>query len=201
MVDRQIHSSAANVDPVMNLPNILTIIRLVLVPVFLVCALIPGHVSLQWAALLIFMVAAATDHFDGKIARERGLVTNFGKIWDPIADKALTLGAFVALNILGAIGWWFTIIVAIRELGITWLRSYLVKRGIVVAASMAGKLKTMSQMLLITFCLFPWATVTGRELLADPTVNGVRLVLIVVALVLTLYSGWGYVSGALRRRG
>ena len=189
------------VDVVWNLPNVLTMVRLALVPVFLVCAVLGfrGSVGAAWMALVIFVVAAFTDHLDGKIARARNLVTNFGKIWDPIADKALTLGAFVLLSAMGMLGWWFTLIVAAREFGITWLRSYLLRDGIVVPASFAGKAKTSAQMLLIVFLLFPWGSYYEGGVWGNTALSTVAWVLIALALFLTVYSAWGYLAGAWKR--
>lgn len=189
------------VDVVWNLPNVLTMVRLALVPVFLVCGVLGfgGSVGAAWMALVIFVVAAFTDHLDGKIARARNLVTNFGKIWDPIADKALTLGAFVLLSAMGMLGWWFTVIVAAREFGITWLRSYLLRDGIVVPASFAGKAKTSAQMLLIVFLLFPWGSYYEGGVWGNTALSTVVWVLIALALFLTVYSAWGYLAGAWKR--
>ncbi|WP_034508010.1 CDP-diacylglycerol--glycerol-3-phosphate 3-phosphatidyltransferase [Actinomyces sp. S4-C9] len=181
-------------ENIWNLPNVLTMVRLVLVPIFIVLVL-NGSVGAMWAALVVFVVAAFTDLYDGKIARERGIVTDWGKIWDPIADKALTLGAFVVLSIAGLVPWWFTVVVAARELGITWMRSKLLKRGIVVAANSGGKAKTVSQMFLIVFLVFPWDSVLGvSNALFDVTgLAVVRWVLIAIALFLTVWSGLQYV--------
>lgn len=181
-------------ENIWNLPNVLTMVRLVLVPIFVILVL-NGSVGAMWAALVVFVVAAFTDLYDGKIARERGIVTDWGKIWDPIADKALTLGAFVVLSIAGLVPWWFTVVVAARELGITWMRSRLLKRGIVVAANSGGKAKTVSQMFLIVFLVFPWDSVWGvSNALFDVTgLAVVRWVLIAIALFLTVWSGLQYV--------
>lgn len=181
-------------ENIWNLPNVLTMVRLVLVPIFIILVL-NGSVGAMWAALVVFVVAAFTDLYDGKIARERGIVTDWGKIWDPIADKALTLGAFVVLSIAGLVPWWFTVVVAARELGITWMRSRLLKRGIVVAANSGGKAKTVSQMFLIVFLVFPWDSVWGvSNALFDVTgLAVVRWVLIAIALFLTVCSGLQYV--------
>lgn len=192
-------SQARSHEEIWNVPNILTMIRLALVPVFVVLLLL-GHTWSQWLALVVFVVAAITDHYDGKIARARDLITDFGKIWDPIADKALTLGAFVVLSAVGLLPWWFTIIVAFRELGITWLRAFLLKRNIVVAASSGGKAKTVSQMVLIVFLLIPWESVVGGP---DPLSNvmslfGVKVILMLVALGLTVWSGMVYVVEAVK---
>ncbi|MDO5728875.1 MAG: CDP-diacylglycerol--glycerol-3-phosphate 3-phosphatidyltransferase [Actinomycetaceae bacterium] len=192
-------SQARTNEEIWNLPNILTMIRLALVPVFIVLLLL-GHTWSQWLALVVFIAAALTDHYDGKIARARNLITDFGKIWDPIADKALTLGAFVMLSVVGLLPWWFTFIVAFRELGITWLRAFLLKRNIVVAASSGGKAKTVSQMFLIVFLLVPWETfISGGDPLSNvTTLFGITVVLMAVALGLTVWSGLVYVVEALK---
>ncbi|EPD30599.1 CDP-diacylglycerol-glycerol-3-phosphate 3-phosphatidyltransferase [Gleimia europaea ACS-120-V-Col10b] len=186
-------------ENIWNLPNVLTMIRLVLVPVFIILIL-NGSVGAMWTALVVFIVAAFTDLFDGKLARERGLVTDWGKIWDPIADKALTLGAFVVLSVAGLVPWWFTVIVAVRELGITWMRSRLLKRGVVVAANSGGKAKTVSQMLLIVFLVFPWDGVLGvSNALFDVTgLAVIRWILLAIALFLTVWSGMQYVIAAMK---
>ena len=188
-------------ENIWNLPNVLTMVRLVLVPIFIILVL-NGSVGAMWAALVVFVVAAFTDLYDGKIARERGLVTDWGKIWDPIADKALTLGAFVVLSIAGLVPWWFTVVVAARELGITWMRSRLLKRGIVVAANSGGKAKTVSQMFLIVFLVFPWDSVLGvSNALFDVTgLAVVRWVLITIDLFLTVWSGLQYVIAAVKMK-
>ena len=173
-----------------NLPNALTVLRLVLVPVFLWLLLLNTPVT-RWWALAVFVVAAYTDHLDGHIARKQGIITNFGKLADPIADKFLTLGAFVALSILGDLTWWFTVIVAVREIGITVLREFLRRRGTVVAASSGGKLKTVLQMLLIFLLVIPWTS------FATQLVLQLLLILIWVvalaALIVTVWSGAQYV--------
>ena len=178
-----------------NLPNALTVLRLLLVPVFL-WLLLENTDSSRWWALGVFVVAAYTDHLDGKLARSRNLITNFGKLADPIADKFLTLGAFVGLSILGESPWlwWFTIIVAVREIGITILREVLRRKGVVVAASSGGKLKTVLQMLLIILLLPPRAAfLSGVGL---QIANIIILVVAVAALIVTVWSGLQYVIGA-----
>ncbi|MDO5048935.1 MAG: CDP-diacylglycerol--glycerol-3-phosphate 3-phosphatidyltransferase [Actinomycetaceae bacterium] len=186
-------------ENIWNLPNVLTMVRLVLVPVFIVL-LLNGATAALWAAFFVFIVAALTDLFDGKIARARNLITDWGKIWDPIADKALTLGAFLTLSVIGILPWWFTVIVAIRELGITWMRSYLLKRGIVVAANSGGKLKTVSQMTLILFLVFPWDAVLTMEnaIFESTPLAVVRWILIGIAFILTVWSGLQYVIAAVK---
>lgn len=194
-------SQAHTGENIWNLPNVLTMIRLVLVPVFILL-LLNGSIGAQWAAFIVFIVASLTDLFDGKIARSRNLITDWGKIRDPIADKALTLGAFVTLSVTGVLPWWFTVIVAFRELGITWMRSRLLKKGIVVAANSGGKLKTVSQMTLILFLVFPWDAVLGMEIALFNSIPLVviRWILIVVAFVLTVWSGLQYVIAAVKMK-
>lgn len=137
-----------------NVPNILTIVRILLVPIFGVLAFEGRHDWYMYlSALLVFCVAAYTDRLDGKLARKYGQITNFGKIADPFADKALMLTAFVVLAIMGDILWWFTIIVAIREIAVTVLRFVLLRRGRVVPASQGGKVKTVLQILLVVLVM------------------------------------------------
>lgn len=198
MSDEMTDSSRAKVSS-WNLPNMLTGLRLVLVPVFLWFLLIdtPGW---RWVALAVFMVAAYTDHLDGEIARKQGLITNFGKLADPIADKFMTLGAFVVLSILGDLPWWFTIIVAVRELGITVMREVLRRRDIVVAASSGGKLKTVLQILLIWLLIIPWGSFIAANTVAEQVVSiGIWIVLIATLLV-TVVSGVQYVVAAAKGR-
>jgi len=186
----------AGAVPVVNVPNALTVGRLVLVPVFVWLMLVDGAPA-RWWALVVFCVAAATDQLDGHIARSRNLITDFGRLADPIADKALTLGAFVMLSVDGLVPWWFTVLIAVRELGITILRAVLLRRGIVVAANKGGKLKTVTQMLFIVVMLMPWtALLAGAGLgerggLPDP-VFWVGWAIGAVALGLTLWSGAVY---------
>ena len=131
-----------------NLPNALTVLRLILVPVFLLALFAHGgHDPLwRWIAFVVFAVAAITDRYDGHIARQRGQVTDFGKIADPIADKALTGMAFIGLSILGDIWWAVTVVVLLREWAVTLLRLSVLKR-VVIAAADLGKWKTTFQAL------------------------------------------------------
>lgn len=182
----------------LNLPNALTVLRIALVPVFIWVYLI-GTPAARWWALGIFMVAAATDQLDGHLARKFGLITDFGRLADPLADKALTLSAFVLISIgTGSVWMWiFTVLVAIREIGITVLREVLRQRGTVVAASSGGKLKTVLQMLMIFLMLIPWASfVASAGVLTG--LNWLFVVLGVVTLAITLGSGWQYLSAAIR---
>ena len=170
--------------PLVNLPNILTVSRLVLVPIGLIFLFMgDGHEN-KWriVAFVIFAIAAITDRYDGHIARKRGLVTDFGKIADPIADKALTGGVLVGLSILGDMPWWITIVILTRELGITILRLFMLKYE-VMAASVGGKIKTFVQVLAIGLYVLPW----------DSSLEWIRTTLMALALLLTIGTGIDYV--------
>ena len=187
--------------PVVNLPNALTVLRLALVPVFVVLGLQSASWTALWAAFVVFAVAAITDRFDGKLARSWGQITDFGRIADPIADKALTLCGFALLSYQGYLPWWVTILIAVRELGITAMRAFFLRRGVVVSANQAGKLKTFMQMVALGALLIPWAHFKhindGNEWWV---VLLIRLgqIFAGVALALTLYSGFMYVIDGVR---
>lgn len=165
-----------------NLPNMLTIVRILLVPAFLlVFFLVPTTAGRVWA-LIIFCVAMATDTADGKIARRYGLVTDFGKIADPIADKAIMASALIALNIIGKLWIWVTVVILLRELGITVWRLTVLKNK-VVPASRGGKAKTMTQTLAVFLLLIPvggWVAWCGWVVMG-------------VAVVLTVATGVDYI--------
>lgn len=134
------------------IPNVLTIVRIVLVPVFIVLMILyhlRASTVLLAISLLVFMVAAYTDHLDGKLARRWQVVSNFGKLLDPIADKALMISAFVLLSLFQNLWWWFTAVVILRELAVTGLRMYLLRSGEVLPASKGGKIKTSLQILMV----------------------------------------------------
>ncbi len=170
-----------------NLPNALTVLRLLVVPVFAVLLLDSGldGAGRYWAAL-VFALAIITDRYDGLIARRRGQVTEFGKLADPIADKALTGTALIGLSVLGLLPWWVTVAILFRELAVTVLRFWVIRHG-VIAASRGGKAKTVLQALAIGLYILP---VTG--LLAS-----LRWWVMGAALVLTLLTGIDYVYRAL----
>ncbi len=187
--------------PVVNLPNALTVLRLVLVPVFVVLGLQSASWTALWAAFVVFAVAAITDRFDGELARSWGQITDFGRIADPIADKALTLCGFGLLSYQGFLPWWLTILIAVRELGITAMRAFFLRRGVVVSANQAGKLKTFMQMVALGTLLIPWAQFTAmNEANEGWVVLLIRLgqIFAGVALALTLYSGVMYVIDGVR---
>lgn len=180
-----------------NVANVLTVVRLVLVPVFVWLLAAPDPAR-RWWALAVFVAAASTDRLDGHLARTRGLVTDFGRIADPLADKALMLSAFTMLSIRGMLPWWFTAVVAVRELGITALRAVLLRRGIVVSASQAGKVKTALQMGLMAFMLPPWTAFAGGAVLE--VVRVATWLWAAAALIATVWSGVAYCALAWRLR-
>ncbi|KAB8195667.1 CDP-diacylglycerol--glycerol-3-phosphate 3-phosphatidyltransferase [Nonomuraea phyllanthi] len=169
-----------------NIANVLTVLRLALVPFFVVCLFLPG-MGWRLAALGVFVVASITDHLDGELARRYGLITDFGKIADPIADKALTGAALVCLSILNELPWWVTIVILGREVGITVLRFVLLRHA-VIPASYGGKVKTVLQIAAIVLYLLPWVP--------DP----VRWVVMGAALLITVATGVDYVVRAIRLR-
>ena len=204
-------NEAGNDVPLLNLPNVLTIIRLVLVPVFVVLCW-EDTPARRWCALAVFVLAAVTDKFDGSIARSRGLITDFGKLADSIADKALIIGALLMLSWHGILWWWVTILFIIRELGITLMRLALKERK-VMAAGWWGKVKMMAQSLGITLLLVPWEAIFGDYYAGAETASAawspaafgcyiVGYAAIAVALFFALFSAWGYVKeGILLVRG
>lgn len=180
-----------------NLPNLITVTRILLAPVFVWMLLADAGSDgpLRWWAAVLFVVAIASDGVDGAIARRRGLVTELGKLLDPIADKILTGGALVGLSILGELPWWVTALILVRELGITAYR-FAVIRGGVIPASRGGKLKTVVQAVAITLALLPFWRLFGDWVY---WVDGAVMTL---AVVLTVASGLDYVWQAWRvRRG
>jgi CDP-diacylglycerol---glycerol-3-phosphate 3-phosphatidyltransferase len=187
----------AGAPPTLNIANVLTGVRLVLVPVFLVALFVDHGRSVDWrlAAFGIFAVAAFTDRLDGELARRRGLVTAFGTVADPIADKALIGSALIGLSVLGLVPWWATVVMLGREIGITLLRFAVLRHGI-IPASRGGKAKTLVQSLAIGFYLLPLPELIG----ADTAVAWVRGTLLAAALVLAVVTGADYVLRALRLR-
>ena len=137
---------------VMNLPNILTLIRCALVPLMAGLCYLPE--DRLWIAGAVFALASVTDWFDGYIARSRGLITDFGKFLDPLADKLLVLSALVMLTALDRLPAWLTVLILARELAVDGLRMIAVGKGKVIAAAWAGKVKTTSQMILILVLFF-----------------------------------------------
>jgi CDP-diacylglycerol--glycerol-3-phosphate 3-phosphatidyltransferase len=183
--------------PVLNIANALTGLRLVLVPVFLGALFAAGGDEVGWRliAFTVFAVAMFTDRIDGQVARRRGLVTTFGMIADPIADKALTGAALVGLSILELVPWWATAVIMVREVGITGLRFVVLRRG-VIPASRGGKTKTFVQTLAIGLYLLPLTELLGPS----PLVDAARWTVLAPAVVLTVVTGLDYLRQAARMR-
>jgi CDP-diacylglycerol--glycerol-3-phosphate 3-phosphatidyltransferase len=179
-----------------NLPNALTVLRFLLVPVYALALFQDGGHEPWWRfwAWVVFAVAAVTDGVDGKLARRRGEITNFGKVADPIADKALTGTAFIGLSLLGVVWWWVTVVILVREIGITVLRFVVIRHG-VMPAGRGGKLKTMLQTLSLGALTFPlWVLPLGEVW------TTVAYVVLGAATVMTVLSGIDYVFKAARLR-
>lgn len=176
-----------------QLPNAITIVRILMAPVFLWMLLADGGSdgALRWWAAVIFIVAIATDGIDGYLARKYEIVTDLGKLLDPIADKVLTGFAFIGLSILGELPWWITIVVLIREIGITIYR-FIVVSDHVLAAAWMGKLKTVAQAVALSLALLPLWTLVGEWIF---WVNGVAMT---IAVILTIASGIDYVVTEVR---
>ncbi|WP_412752446.1 CDP-diacylglycerol--glycerol-3-phosphate 3-phosphatidyltransferase [Krasilnikovia sp. M28-CT-15] len=174
-----------------NAANLLTAIRLVLVPVFLVLVVASEMTEPGWrmAACLVFCLASATDFVDGWIARRFHLVTSFGKVADPIADKALTGTALVLLSAYDQLSWWVTVLILVREWGITALRLWAIQYG-VIPASRGGKVKTALQIAAIAWYLWPM----------PPSLVAVGPWLMGAAVAVTLVTGVDYVVQAVRLR-
>jgi CDP-diacylglycerol--glycerol-3-phosphate 3-phosphatidyltransferase len=175
----------------MNLPNALTLLRLAVVPLFAVLLLSDGGMDdgrRGWATLF-FAGAILTDRYDGMIARRTNQVTEFGKLADPIADKALTGTALLGLSVLGLLPWWVTVVILVREVGVTLLRFWVIRHG-VIAASRGGKAKTVLQALAIGLYILPLSGFLASA----------RWWVMAAALVLTVLTGIDYVYRALTLR-
>ncbi|ARF78499.1 CDP-diacylglycerol--glycerol-3-phosphate 3-phosphatidyltransferase [Kitasatospora aureofaciens] len=174
-----------------NIANVLTMVRLLLVPVFVALLFAGGGHDPKWrsVAWASFAIAMITDLFDGELARRKGLVTDFGKIADPIADKAIMGAALIGLSVLGDLPWWVTAVILARELGITLMRFWVIRFG-VIPASRGGKLKTLTQDIAVgmyVLDLHGWLA-TGRAVLMG------------LAVLLTVGTALDYVGQALRLR-
>lgn len=174
-----------------NVANGLTTLRILLIPVFVLTLFHGAGQQPGWRvmATVVFAVASITDRFDGEIARRRGLVTEFGKLADPIADKALVGAALIGLSILGELPWWITVVMLGREAGVTMLRFWVIRHG-VIPASRGGKVKTMLQTVAIGLYLLPlsgWLHVVAE-------------IVMLAAVALALITGIDYVGRALKLR-
>ena len=169
----------------MNLPNKLTLSRVIMVPFFVVfILLVPQYLFFKWIALAIFVIASLTDLLDGKIARKYNLVTNFGKFMDPLADKLLVCSAFICFIELDKLPTWMVLIVIAREFIISGFRLVAADNGIVIAASMWGKYKTAVSMVMICFVIAD---------LSNPVFYYITQVLIWASLILTVVSLIDYI--------
>ncbi|GLY04779.1 MULTISPECIES: CDP-diacylglycerol--glycerol-3-phosphate 3-phosphatidyltransferase [Actinoplanes] len=191
MTDGPAPMAAARTVSLYNAANALTVVRIVLVPVFLALVVLSEMRDADWriTACVAFCVASATDFLDGWIARRWSLITSFGKVADPIADKALTGTALVLLSVYDVLPWWVTILILVREWGVTALRFWVIRYGI-IPASRGGKLKTGLQIVAIAWYLWPF----------PHPFHLVGVWLMGAALVVTVVTGLAYVVEALRMR-
>lgn len=173
-----------------NLPNALTVLRILMVPVFGWLLLTGGDDTPRlWWALAVFLVAIGTDWVDGHLARRQGLITDFGKLMDPIADKALIGTALIGLSLIDLLPWWVTVVILVRELAITLMRFVVIRRG-VIPASKGGKLKTVLQAVGISLVMAPVGGWLGE----------IGLWVMYVAAVVTVVTGVDYVRQAFAPR-
>jgi len=185
-----------------NIPNALTTLRIAMVPFFGWALLVDDgrNNGWRWAAYGIFALAMVTDKIDGDLARKHNLITDFGKIADPIADKALTGMAFVGLSIIGELWWWVTIVVLVREWGITFMRFWLIRHGVVTPASQGGKLKTVVQTLALGLLLMPLRHLSGGWDTIGEVVWWIGAAGMAVAVAVTVVTGAQYVVAMLAAR-
>ncbi|HTJ68815.1 MAG TPA: CDP-diacylglycerol--glycerol-3-phosphate 3-phosphatidyltransferase [Actinospica sp.] len=174
-----------------NVANMLTMLRILLVPLFVLVFMHEGGHSSRWrlAAAAVFFVAGLTDRLDGELARRRHLITDFGKIADPIADKALIGAALICLSLQHQLWWWVTVVILVREIGVTLMRFWVIRYG-VIAASPGGKTKTAAQLLAIFLYILPM----------QAAVDWTATVVMAAALALTVGTGVDYVVRAVRLR-
>lgn len=184
-----------------NVPNALTTLRILMVPFFGWALLIDGGESngWRWIAYGLFAVAMITDKIDGDLARKHDLITDFGKIADPIADKAITGMAFIGLSVIGELWWWVTILVLLREWSVTFARLSIAKH-VVMAARQSGKVKTMAQALALGGFVAPFRHLDGFWEVPGLVVWWASVVLMAIAVVLTLTSGLEFARDALHQR-
>jgi len=183
-----------------TLPNALTVLRLLCVPILIALLAAPSAEAelTRNAAAVVFVLASITDILDGRIARRRGQVSAFGTLADPIADKALVGTTLVGLSLLGALPWWVTAVIVIREVGVTVLRLWVLRQGI-IPASRGGKFKTVMQTIAITMYLMVLPPgMDGTD--AGQALDLLRMCVMGIAILLTVITGIDYVARALRLR-
>ncbi|MDF9809247.1 MAG: CDP-diacylglycerol--glycerol-3-phosphate 3-phosphatidyltransferase [Aurantimicrobium sp.] len=186
---------ATNVNVMKHVPNTITIVRIFFAPVFIWMLLTAGDdltSPLRWWGAGLFVFGMATDGIDGYLARKYNVVSDFGKLLDPIADKVLTGGALITLSILDELPWWVTAVILLREVGITVFR-FAVLSDRVIPASRGGKLKTITQFVAITFALLPMQAVIGDS------ANIINIVLMSAATIITVWTGIDYLVDAWRQ--
>jgi CDP-diacylglycerol--glycerol-3-phosphate 3-phosphatidyltransferase len=189
------HPAPALVPPpragVVNIANAVTVLRILLVPVFVAILVVDSGTQTSWriGAAIAFVAASLTDRIDGQLARSRGLITDFGQIADPVADKVLIGAAMFTLSWLGELSWWFTALVVVRELGVTVLRVWVIRHGI-IPASRGGKVKTLLQAVAVVLYVLPFDGAFGMW----------RAVVMAAAVVVTVATGADYVARALTLR-
>lgn len=169
----------------MNLANKITVLRIIMIPVFMIFMLLEFNHHME-AALAVFLLASVTDKLDGYIARKYNMITNFGKLMDPIADKLLVTGAFVILIQLGRIEAWIVFVILAREFSVTGLRSLAATQNVVLAASKYGKIKTVIQIITIAVLLLDNYPFSMISIPADS-------ILIYATLIITILSGFDYI--------
>ncbi|WP_313354847.1 CDP-diacylglycerol--glycerol-3-phosphate 3-phosphatidyltransferase [Microbacterium sp.] len=182
-----------------QLPNVITIARIPLAVVFFVLLLLAGafgadDIVMRWVSAGLFVLAISTDWVDGYLARRYDIVSDFGKLWDPIADKLLTGAGFLGLAILGEVPWWIVVVILVREWAITIHRFTLVHEHVVAAAWM-GKIKTVVQGVALSWALLPLGGLVGQTAWVVVT-----QVLMILAVLLTVASGIDYVVAQVRGR-
>ncbi|WP_110205362.1 CDP-diacylglycerol--glycerol-3-phosphate 3-phosphatidyltransferase [Nocardioides daejeonensis] len=184
-----------------NLPNALTTLRILMVPLFGWALLHDGGDSITWRtfAWALFALAMITDKIDGDIARSRNLVTDFGKIADPIADKAITGMAFIGLSVVGDVWWWVTILVLVREWSVTLLRLSIMK-NVVMAAAQSGKIKTALQGVALAGLCLPLRQVDGWMDVPGEVLFYLSQALLAGAVAMTVWSGYEFFRDAWRQR-
>ncbi|WP_018156372.1 CDP-diacylglycerol--glycerol-3-phosphate 3-phosphatidyltransferase [Demetria terragena] len=174
-----------------NIANVLTGVRILLVPLFAFLLLVDEgrNDGFRWLAAAVFVLASITDRLDGDLARSRGLVTDLGKVMDPIADKALVGSALIGLSMIDELWWWITIVIIAREVFITVLRFSVIRHG-VMPASRGGKLKTTLQVVGLSILVMPW----------PDWIHLIGLIVMLAAVVVTVATAVDYVMRAMRMR-
>lgn len=182
----------------MNLPNALTLSRIGFALILIYLLLLNSFVGNVWAAI-VFFVAALTDFYDGYFAKKRGLITDFGKIMDPISDKVLTLSIFFVFADIGMVAWWMVFLIAVREIAVTIDRLYCMRKGHVLAAERSGKIKTVFQIMTISIILLylildqAWFANTWFYQIQKPYLGWINGFMVITVL-LTLSSGYSYLK-------